>query len=172
MTESFHRLSNKQKAWKTTMSILEVLFDGKWHRVEDLKVETHVSPRSLYKNLKRLEGFLIEKKKDKTAYPNPTYYRATPTLLSIIAESFLIEKTTKAIMEDLSNNKDIQSTLKFASEITNAKIKSILSAIKKDKIKNTEVILFFLRWYFFPFQEILTTGIVKASLPIIDDLDL
>ena len=172
MTESYHRLSNSEKARKATMSILEVLFDGEWHRVEDLKVETHVSPRSLYKNLNRLEGHLIEKKKDKTTYPNPTYYRATPTLLSLRFESMLIEKITKAMMKDLSNNKDIQSTLEYANEIINAKIKSVISTIKKEHITDSETILFLLKSFVFPFQEILITGIIKASLPIIDDLKL
>ena len=145
------------------MSILEVLFDGEWHRVEDLKVETHVSPRSLYKNLNRLEGHLIEKKKEKTTYPNPTYYRASPTLRSLMVESFLI---------DITNNKDIQSALKLTNDLVNAKVKSVLSTIKKNNVTDSEAILFLLRSFVLPFQEILTTGIIKASLPIINDLDL
>lgn len=76
------------------------------------------------------------------------------------------------MMEDLSNNKDIQLTLKFASKLVNTKIKGVLSAIKKHNVTDSEVILLLLRSFVFPFQEILTTGIVKASLPIINDLDL
>ena len=56
------------------MAFLRVMLDGKWHQTKDLKVNTHISPRTLYKILKKFKPF-IERKEDKTTYPPLVYYR-------------------------------------------------------------------------------------------------
>lgn len=153
------------------MSVLTILSDGQWHNTKDLKVETHVSPRTLYNNLKKLKNF-IEREEDKRTYPHRVFYRATPTLLSLMLESVSIEGITKALMKDLLDTKDLASILKFFNELINAKILSTLSVIKKCNVTDSKVVLFLLRSFVLECDEILIAGIVKASMKIINDIDL
>jgi len=166
------RNENMEKTLKARAKILEVLFDGKWHQIKDLKVYTKVSPRTLYKHLNALEAF-IETKEDATTYPYQVYHRASPTLLSLMIESKLIEATTNSIIADLSNTKDLALILKFINMLTNSQILTVLETIKKSNLKfsDTEQISFLMRSFVLTHFEYLMAGLVKATSKIIDDVD-
>jgi hypothetical protein len=172
--EVMSRDENMEKALEARTSILKVLSDGQWHQTKDLKVETKVSSRTLYKHLKELEVFIERREEKESGFPKPpVYYRASPTLLSLIGESLIIEGTTKGIMADLLNTKDLSSVLWVINEFSNGKILSILSAIKKQSREVTDPELtFLLRSFVWKSYEYLTLGLVKTSMKIIDDLDL
>ena len=172
--EVMSRDENMEKALEARATILKVLSDGQWHQTKDLKVETKVSSRTLYKHLKELEAFIERREETESGFPTPpVYYRASPTLLSLIAESFVIKTTTEGIMADLLNTKDLSSVLWFVNKLTNVKILSVLSAIKKQSREVTDPELtFLLRSFVWKNYEYLTLGLVKTSMKIIDDLDI
>lgn len=66
--------------------ILMALIDGQWHRIMELKEETKLSPRTLYKHLNELEKELhwIERKENTESgeYPHPVLYKATRSTIS------------------------------------------------------------------------------------------
>jgi hypothetical protein len=168
------RDENMEKALEARTSILEVLSDGEWHQTKDLKVETKVSSRTLYKHLKELEAFIERREETESGFPKPpVYYRASSTLLALMAESIIIEGTTKGVMADLLNTKDLSSILCLVNKLTNSKILSVLSAIKKQSREVTDPELtFLLRSFVWKNYEYLTLGLAKASMKIIDDIDL
>lgn len=165
---------NMEKALEARASILNVLSDGQWHQTKDLKVETKVSSRTLYKHLRELEAFIERREEKESGFPKPpVYYRASPTLLSLMAESLFIEDTTKGLMADLLNTKDLSSVLWVVNRLSSAKILSVLSAVKKQsrKIPDPEL-RFLLRSFVWKNYEYLTLGLAKTSMKIIDDIDL
>jgi len=166
------RNENMKKTLKARAKILEVLFDGQWHQTKDLKVYTKVSPRTLYKHLEALKAY-IEKEEDETTYPHRVYYRASPTLLSLMVESKLIKATTDGIMADLSNTKDLASILKFINMLINSQILTVLETIKKSNLKfsDTEQISFLMRSFVLTHFEYLMAGLVKATSKIDVDFE-
>ena len=157
---------------KARAKILEVLFDGKWHQIKDLKVYTKVSPRTLYKHLNALEAF-IETKEDVTTHPHQVYHRASPPLLSLMVESELIKATTEGIMADLLNSKDLAPILKVINMLTNMQILLVLETIKKSNLDISEVerISFLMRSFVLTHFEYLMAGLVRATTKIINDVD-
>jgi DNA-binding HxlR family transcriptional regulator len=165
---------NRDSESKARTSILNVLSDGKWHQTKDLKVETHVSSKTLYKNLKTLEKF-IEKRIDKNGkYPYPVYYRANPALMSIFYQvdmTNLMWKTTVAVFLE---SKDPLLALDFVNETTKITILTAFSNFKKRNIdvSDPEIVRLFLRAFVWETYETITWNFTKAYLKIMDEIDL
>ncbi len=170
--EVMTRNENMEKRLTARAKILEVLRDGQWHYTKDLKVYTKVSPRTLYKNLNEL-GAYIERKEDKTTYPNRVYYRASPTLLALMIKSKEIEAAMKTIMTKLSNTEDLVTALEFINVLNNSNILAVLEIIKKSNLKFSDIkqISFLMRSFVLtPFEHFMA-GLVKATSKIIDEID-
>jgi hypothetical protein len=171
--KELNKIGNKEKEWKSTMKFLEVLSDGQPHQVKDLKVYTKISPRTLYKNLSKLEPLIERFEEKRKGKPKPSvYYRASRRLFFLIAESKIIPLSVEEVLTDFSKDKDLGLALKRVNDLINGKVFVILSILKKSNIKDQEVILYLLRTFVFMNFEVLMFELVRASMKFINELDL
>lgn len=165
---------NKAKSLEARTKILEVLFDGKWHQTKDLKVETKVSSKTLYKHLDALANFIEKRVEPKENLPKaPVYYRATPTLLALKFESELTAASMKDIIKNLSNPKELVPFLKVINMLNNFQILVVLETIQKSNLKfsDTKQISFLMRSFVLTPFEHQMAALVKATSKIIDSID-
>jgi DNA-binding HxlR family transcriptional regulator len=162
-------------AWEKRWSILKVLSDGKWHQTKDLKVETHVSSRTLYENLKRLTNY-IERREERVAgkFPVSVYYRANPTLLSMFTQASLTEAAWKDIGKLFLEKKDLALALKQVNAMSNVNFMIAFSNFKARNIDitNPHDVGLFLEIFVWRPHIILTSKLTQTILESIDDLDL
>ena len=163
---------NLKKARDAEIKIIEVLSDGKWHRAQDLRVEAHMSSKTLYKNLEKFKPYLEEyEDRESGKYPYPKYYRANELLMEIVK---LVERTSsmwKSIEERFLETKDLAFALEQINAMDNLSMIFALSRFKdvKPSPEIIEDLLFLFNWRG---HETLTKKLALTCLEDIDSIDL
>jgi hypothetical protein len=106
-------LANQARA-----SLLRVLSDGNWHQAKDLKSETHISSRTIYKKLEQLKPFCDKETREEGKLKPTVYYRANPTLMRIIFQTKYSESAWQDIREQFLETKDFAKALKTIDTLT------------------------------------------------------
>lgn len=166
-----------ERNYKAKHAIYEVLSDGQWHRIKELKQKTKISPTTLYNKLKEFEKlYLIERKEDIEKGKYAVLYKAIPELQTTIRIITMTKKLNQALKQKLAETKDpllILDIIHGFNQINNIYVLKILSLLKKkDKKVSSELIEFYeesLIWY--PYKS-LTFDLIASSMEIIDDINI
>jgi predicted transcriptional regulator len=158
-------------------AIYEVLSDGQWHRIKELKERTKISPTTLYSKLESLEELtLIERKEDIEKGKYAVLYKAIPEMLTVIRVRRLTKEINQTLEQILVETKDplfILDTIHLFSQLGVLTVLKSLSLLKK-KNRNIswELVEFFeetLIWH--PYKS-LTLNLIASSMKTVDDIDM
>jgi DNA-binding HxlR family transcriptional regulator len=146
--------------------ILMALIDGQWHRIMDLKKETKLSPRTLYKHLNELEKELhwIERKEDTESgeYPHPVLYKANPTTIKHTKFVMSIHEYAEKIETKLKETRDPSLMLDDFHMLNKLTFTLILMAIQSNKYMTWKQIDYMTRLFLFSPYEIYTQNLITA----------
>jgi DNA-binding HxlR family transcriptional regulator len=122
-----------EKTRKARWTFLTAMLNKDWVQTKDLKVYTHISPRTLYKILKDLKPF-IERKEDKTTYPASVYYRLNGLIKEYLVTKLGMEKIVwKEIEEQFLKTKDVNLAINQVNAVVDCFLAMIIDGIKGDK---------------------------------------
>ena len=160
-----------KKSREAEAKIIEVLSDGEWHQAKALKVETHVSSKTLYRNLEKLKPYL-EKHEDKESgkYPYPKYYRANKALMTIAAQVNRTDSMWKHIEERFLRTKDLAFALEEINATDNLNMIHALLQFKNVK-PMPEIIEDLLYLFVWRGHEVLSKNLVISCLKDIDSIN-
>ena len=158
-------------------AIYNVLSDGQWHRIKELKERTRISPTTMYRKLKLLEeNFLIERKEDVKKGKYAVLYKAIPELVTIIRMRKLTTDLSQTLEKLLAETKDpllAVDSIHLFSQLGILTVLKILSLLKKEKRDIPWTLVEFLEesliWN--PYRS-LTLNLVRISMKTTDDIDL
>jgi predicted transcriptional regulator len=158
-------------------AIYEVLSDGQWHRIKELKERTKISPTTLYSKLESLEELtLIKRKEDIEKGKYAILYKAIPEMLTVIRVRRLTKEINQTLEQILVETKDhlfVLDTIHLFSQLGVLTVLKSLSLLKK-KNRNIswELVEFFeetLIWH--PYKS-LTLNLIASSMKTVDDIDM
>ncbi len=166
-----------ERDYEARNAIFEVLSDGQWHRIKELKEKTNISPTTLYNKLEALEELtLIERKEDIEKGKYAVLYKAIPELLTLIRIRRLTKETNQALEQLLVETKDplfILDTIHLFSQLgVLTVLKSLTLLKKKNRNISWKLAEFFeetVIWY--PYKS-LTLNLITSSMKNIDDIDM
>lgn len=114
--------SNIELANKARDSLLRVLSDGKWHQAKDLKLESHMSSKTLYKKLDQLKAFYDKETREEGKLKPTVYYRANPSLMRMLFQIEYNQSAWADLKEQFLETKDFSKALKTIDTLTHASL--------------------------------------------------
>jgi hypothetical protein len=167
---------NVKKARKARNSLLKVLSDGKWHQAKELRLETHVSSKTLYKKLEQLKPYIETQKRTEKGQLKPTvHYRANELLVKIFFQTSFIQSGWEDLKKQFLDTKDFSQAIRTINTLTNASLLLAFSDIQ-NKIFDTsdsEMLETFLDSFAWSMYENLTLNLADLCIKTkeIDSID-
>jgi hypothetical protein len=114
--------NNTELANQARDSLLRVLSDGKWHQAKDLKIETCMSSKTLYKKLEQLKPFYDKETREEGKLKPTVYYRANPTLMRMLFQIEYNESAWEDLKEEFLETKDFSKALRTVDNLTHTSL--------------------------------------------------
>ncbi len=167
---------NTKAFYETQTKIWKALSDGQWHRTNNLKKTTKLSPRTLHKHLKQLtKDGLIDRKRDieSEKYPIPVLYKAQSDIIEATKTMEIMKKFSNkidAILKETKNNPLI--ILDLINKWNQTNFIRLLKTIQNHKdipLKEIETLTKLHLWLNY---EWFTQILIEATTKIIKEVDI